>query len=180
MSLRRTFSRVAALAFLLAALTLTVAAPPPVQGAEAVTLIGKAAPELVLKGADGKDFRLSSLRGKVVFLEFWATWCSDCKKVLPDVQALFTKYKGKGLEVVTVSVDVKTRAVQPFMKEKGYTFPALLADRKAEELRKTFLVQRIPTLWLIDRTGVVRAGYVEYGKKGASEVEARIVQLLGE
>jgi thiol-disulfide isomerase/thioredoxin len=177
--LHRTLPRLAAACFLVAALSFSVA-PLAAQVNKGGTLVGKAAPELILKDRSGKEFRLSALKGRVVLLEFWATWCPDCCEVLPSVQELSVKYKGKGLEVVTVSVENKTKAVQPFMMEKGYTFPVLLAGRKAEELRKTFLVQRIPTAWLIDRRGTVRAGYVEYGEKGAPEVEAQIIKLLEE
>jgi peroxiredoxin len=180
MSLHHALPRFTAAFFLLVALSLPASAPLSAQEKAGDTLIGKAAPELILKDQSGKDFRLSALKGKVVLLEFWATWCPDCKEVLPSVQELFTKYTAKGLAVVLISVDVKTDAVKPFLEEKGYTFPVLLADRKAEDLKKTFQAKRIPTAWLIDRKGIVRAGYVEYGKKGAPEVEAQIVKLIGE
>ena len=172
--------RFAAAGLLLAALSLFAAVPLSGQENAGKTLIGKTAPDFTLKDASGKDFRLSSLKGKVVFLEFWATWCPDCREVLPSLQELHTKYQAKGLEVITVSVEAKIKAVRPFMEKNGYTFPALIADRKAEELQKLFLANRIPTAWLVDRKGVVRAGFVEYGVKGAGEVEKQIVKLLGE
>jgi peroxiredoxin len=180
MSMDKILIHLAAAGFLIGVLSLFIATPLFAQEKAGETLIGKAAPDFTLKDRSGKDFRLSSLKGKVVLLEFWATWCPDCRDVLPSVQELSVKYKAKGLEVVAVSIETKTQAVQPFLEKNGYTFPALIADRKADELRKTFLVQRIPTAWLIDRKGVVRAGYVEYGKKGAGEVETQIVKLLGE
>ena len=173
-------SRLISACFLLAALALFSALSLSAQEKGGESLIGKAAPELALKDINGKDFRLSALKGKVVLLEFWATWCPDCREVLPSMQELFTKYTGKGLEVAAVSIEVKTEAVRPFLVKNGYTFPVLLADRKADDLKKTFRANRIPTAWLIDRKGIIRAGYVEYGEKGAPEVEAQIVKLLGE
>ena len=83
----------------------------------------------------------------------------------------------KGFAVVTVSVDSKPETVKAFMEENGYTFPVLMA---AQDTRKVFLVARIPTVYLVDRKGIVRAVFVEYGMKGVPELEARGKELLGE
>ena len=137
---------------------------------------GVKAPDLTLKDLNGKEVHLSDFAGKVTFLEFWATWCPDCKRVLPHTQKLFEKYQGQDLALVTVSVDTKTREDVPnFMKENKYTFPVLM---DGDIMRKPFQVRPIPTTYIIDRKGVIRAQFVEYREEGEKEIEQLLSMLL--
>ena len=137
---------------------------------------GNKIPDFTLKDLNGKEVRLSDFTGKVTFLEFWATWCPDCKRVLPHTQKLFEKFKGSDLALVTVSVDTKTREDVPnFMKDNKYSFPVLL---DGDALRKSFQVRTIPTAYIIDRKGMIRAQFVEYREEGEKEIERIITQLM--
>ena len=139
--------------------------------------IGEQVPELVLPDLEGKTVKLSDYSGSVILLKFWATWCPDCREVLPHTQALYEKSHNEGYSVVTVSVDFTLETVQTFMKENGYTFQVLYGG---PQIRDQFTVLAIPTLYLIDKKGIIRASFVEYGSKGSDEVDRMIRQLINE
>lgn len=157
-------------AFVFAAAPASFAAP---SGPE--QLIGKAAPDFTLKDISGKEVAFSQFKGKPVLLEFWATWCPYCVEVLPGVEKIYKEFGPKGLEVVAVSLDTKEKAVTTFLKEKGYSMPVLMDDGK---MLKRFNAKVIPTVFLIDRTGVIRMCFVNYGKKGQAQVEAEVGKLI--
>jgi len=138
-------------------------------------LIGKPAPNFTLKDLSGKTIHFSIFKGKPVLLEFWATWCPDCRETFPGLEKIYKELSPKGLAVVTVSVDTKQKAVAPFMEKNGYTAPVLLDDGK---MRKLYHVQRIPTAFLIDRKGIIRTYFVEYGVKGQSGLEEEIRKIM--
>jgi cytochrome c biogenesis protein CcmG, thiol:disulfide interchange protein DsbE len=109
--------------------------------------------------------RLSDLRGKVVLVNFWATWCPYCRHEMPAMQAFYHQNKAQGFEIVAYSLDNTQTEVDAFMREKGYSFAAPLAT---QETRMAFGdVSRVPLSFIIDRDGVVRhkiAGQVHAGR----------------
>jgi len=110
------------------------------------------APDFSLKGLNGKKVELKQLRGKVVFLNFWATWCSPCKEEMPSMEALHQQFKEKNFILITVSVDYGgQKTVKEFMNKHQYTFSVLL-DPDGETLG-LFDVKGIPTTYLIDKKG---------------------------
>ena len=139
--------------------------------------IGELVPDIKLANLDGTTVQLSNYFGSVILLEFWATWCSDCKEVLPQIQTLCETSRGTGYSVVTVSVDTKPEIVHTFMNESGYSFQVLYGG---PQVRDQFAIKAIPTLYFIDRTGVIRASLVEYGSRGAEEVDTLLRQLIDE
>jgi thiol-disulfide isomerase/thioredoxin len=111
---------------------------------------GEPAPDADLLDLDGKGIRLSSLKGKVVLIDFWATWCGPCRIGLPKTQELHDKFAGKGLAVLAVSIE-DADVIRAFMKENGFTFPSYRdPDQKAN---KAYGITAIPTLVVIDRAG---------------------------
>ena len=105
---------------------------------------------LSLTALDGKTYSLAGLRGKVVLLNFWATWCPPCRKEMPDLDKLYREFSSKGLVVLAVS-DEKRETVKKFLAGKDYRFPILLdPDRK---LHSDFDVEGIPNTFLFDRDG---------------------------
>lgn len=112
--------------------------------------IGKPAPDMELTGLDGKKVKLSALRGKVVMLDFWATWCGPCKESLPITNKISNEYRAKGLQVFAVSTEDKA-TVEAFVKENKYTFDAMLDVNAAAS--KTFNVDGIPCVVIIDPKG---------------------------
>ena len=125
------------------------ALPAPVE-------IGRPAPAYRAVSLSGDSVSLAELRGRVVLLNVWATWCHPCREEIPQLQALHAQYKDRGLELVGVSVDVDgaDADIQEFMKEFAMTYPVWRDP--AERVSAQFLVVGVPTTFLIDRAGVLR------------------------
>ena len=103
-----------------------------------------------LTALDGKTYDLDALRGKVVLINFWATWCPPCRREMPDMEKLYRRFSSKGLVVLAVS-DEKRETVEDFLKKQDYTFPVLLdPDRK---VNSAFGIEGIPNSFLFDREG---------------------------
>ena len=114
-----------------------------------------AAPDFTLPHADGKKVALKDFRGKVVFLNFWATWCESCREEMPAMERLYKEFKGKGLEVVAVNVKEKRPDALAFYKKFQLTYPLLLdTEGQVGLLYGAF---GLPVTYLIDRKGVVLA-----------------------
>lgn len=116
--------------------------------------LGSAAPDAQLTGLDGKKLMLSSLKGRVVLIDFWATWCPPCRKSLPETNKLHAEFASKGLSVLAVS-DEEKGTVAPFIKKAGYTFPTYLDT--GDQANKTYKISGIPTVVVIDRKGNLAA-----------------------
>jgi thiol-disulfide isomerase/thioredoxin len=112
------------------------------------------APDFTLPTLSGVPVRLSDLRGKVVLLNFWVTWCGSCRAEMPTIDALYQRYNKRGLEVLAVNLDVATTSkVQTSVGELGVTFRVGLDPSSV--IARTYRVAGLPTTYLIDRTGKV-------------------------
>lgn len=115
------------------------------------------APEFTLRRFDdGKEVRLSDFKGKVVFLNFFATWCTPCRYEMPEMEALYQEFKGKGFEILAVSIDRNTEPIGPFAKSLKLTFP-IVHDPNMMVARQ-FAFRGPPLSYLIDRRGRVVGG----------------------
>ena len=116
--------------------------------------VGKQAPSFSLKDKDGKEVTLASLKGKVVVLNFWATWCPPCRAEIPDFKSVYSKYKEKGVEILGVSLDHKGwNVVTPFLKEWEINYPVVLGG---PQIAKDYgNIRSIPTTVIIDRDGKI-------------------------
>jgi len=124
---------------------------------------------------DGKMLRLADQKGKVVFLNFWATWCPPCKEEMPAMERLYQRYKDKGFVVLALSVDAEGgRVVSPFVKEYKLSFPIGLDPKM--EVADRYGVRALPTSFLANRTGALVAvalGPREWdGKAGQALIES--------
>jgi peroxiredoxin len=108
------------------------------------------APNFCLEDLKGKKIELKNFKGKVVFLNFWATWCGPCKEEMPSIETLHQQFKEKDFVFLTISVDYEgKKPVKEFIEKQRYTFPVLL-DPKCETL-DLYKVKGIPTTILIDK-----------------------------
>ncbi|MBI2468157.1 MAG: redoxin domain-containing protein [Candidatus Rokubacteria bacterium] len=115
---------------------------------------GVPAPDFNLPTLSGGSVRLSDLRGKVVLLNFWATWCVPCRTEMPTIEDLFQRYREQGLEVLAVNLDMlSTAGVEAFVKEVAVTFRVILDP--AWSTARAYNVTALPTTYLIDRSGNV-------------------------
>ena len=109
--------------------------------------------EFELASIKGAKIKLSSLKGKIVLLNFWATWCGPCRKEMPSMQRMYDKLKSEGLEILAVDLMEDKRQVEGFAKELGLSFPILLdSDGKVGAL---YDARSIPTTYLLDRRGLL-------------------------
>ncbi len=118
-------------------------------------LVGKPASDFSLKDLDGKKQSLSSLKGKVVLLDFWATWCGPCRRELPTIAKLHKELADKGLAVVAVNVGEPLASVNAFLRKNAFELPVWLDSDS--EVSQRYSANSIPTLVVIDKTGKVSA-----------------------
>ena len=130
-------------------------------------LTGQAAADFKLKSLDGKEYSLQELRGKVVLLDFWATWCGPCRRDLPAIEKLYREFNAKGLVVLGLSTGEDAGTVSSFLEVNKLSYPILLAPNEGPA--KTFSVNAFPTVVLIDREGQIAMYHVGAG----SETELR-------
>lgn len=118
---------------------------------------GTVAPDISLKTIDGKQFSLKSLRGKYVVLDFWASWCPDCRKDAPNIVALYDKFHKKGVEFVGVSFDNNAESWKNGVQKLGikYTQVSDLQRMNESPVAKTYRIKWIPTVYVIDPQGKV-------------------------
>jgi thiol-disulfide isomerase/thioredoxin len=116
------------------------------------TMAGNAAPDIALHDLDGHEVHLRDLRGKVVLLDFWATWCGYCRQALPTIELLHRSLQAKGLMVFGVD-DEAPEIARAYLQKYGYTMPSLVDSASAAA--RAFLVNSYPTTVLIDREGKV-------------------------
>jgi peroxiredoxin len=127
-------------------------APPAEAGGRAV--VGASAPDFVLKSVDGSDVRLSDYKGKVVLLNFWATWCPPCRSEMPSIESLSKKMKGYDFVILAVSIDgFETSRLNSMVSPNHYTFTILHdPDKKVADV---YLISGIPTTFIIDKEGTI-------------------------
>ena len=135
----------------------------------------KAAPEFALKDADGKTVKLSDYKGKVVLLNFWATWCGPCKIEIPWFIEFQKTYKDKGFTVIGVALDDEGwEAVKPYISDKQVNYPVVTGDSVVEQ--KYGGIDALPTTFLIDKEGRIANTHV--GLVSRKEYESDINELL--
>lgn len=122
--------------------------------------VGAPAFDFEARDASGKTVRLSDFRGKIVVLDFWATWCPPCRREIPGFVALQAKYASKGVEVVGVSLDQDWKPVVPFVAQFKINYTIVLGDQALTQQYGGFT--GIPTTFVIDREGVIRDRHEGY------------------
>jgi len=127
-------------------------------------------PEFALNDLSGKTWTFAELRGKVVLVNFWATWCPPCRKEMPDLETLYNRFESKGFVVLGIS-DEEAAKVEPFIRERKVSFPVLLdPGRKVNEM---FVVEGIPKTFVYDREGKLVAQSIDM------RTQKQFLEMLG-
>ena len=138
-------------------------------------LIGQPAPDLTLKDLSGNEVSLSSLKGKTVLLNFWATWCPYCRKERAELNTLHDEYKDRGLVIVSVSIDRSLEKLKRYMKEMPADY-IVLSDTEGLSAG-LYKIMGLPTSYMIDSKGIVRHKNTGY-KKWTSSSSKKIINDL--
>jgi len=120
--------------------------------------VGDRAPDFTLRSLAGEQVTLSSLRGKVIILDFWASWCSPCRVSMPTIHALWQKYRDQGVVLIGVSLDRSESAAEGYLKANGYTDIIALWESiyASQAVARKYGVTGIPHTFVIDRNGIIR------------------------
>jgi peroxiredoxin len=122
-------------------------------GRPGVINVGQEAPDFAIKGRDGREIKLSDYRGKVVFLNFWATWCAPCVAEMPDMEVMMNRFKDRKFQMLAVTVDNNWKAVDQFYKDHNLTIPSFLDP--GHQVSGLYKVTKFPETFLIDANGYV-------------------------
>jgi thiol-disulfide isomerase/thioredoxin len=140
--------------------------------------VGQPAPQFTLPAlADDKPVSLKQYAGKVIYLDFWASWCAPCRTSFPLLNKLHEKLKAQGFEVVAVNMDEDKASAEKFLKELPVSF-TVLRDPKGEWADK-FVIESMPTSFIIDKQGVIQNIHRGFTSDDINELEHKIVELLG-
>jgi thiol-disulfide isomerase/thioredoxin len=130
-----------------------------------------AAPDFTLQDLSGKSVSLAGLRGKVVLLEFWATWCPPCRASIPAIERLYKTYGSNGLVVLGISLDEGDwDSVKSFTSEYGITYPVL---KGTEDVSEKYLVRTIPLLVVVNKDGMITRQFLGDGNEEVIEKEIK-------
>jgi len=141
--------------------------------------VGAPAPDVQLPQLPGgEELRLSSLRGKVVYLDFWASWCGPCRISFPQLEQLRTELGSQGFEVYAINVDEVEADARQFLAEVPVNYPVVYDGSGATP--QAYGVMGMPTGYLIDRDGVVRYIHQGFKRSDGAKLRTGIVELLGE
>lgn len=140
--------------------------------------VGFLAPEIVLTSLDGQAMSLSSLRGQVVLVNMWATWCGPCRSEMPAINRIYRSYRAAGLSVLAVNATSQDSeaSARSFVQSQGLVFPVLL-DRDGSA-SSAYHLRSLPTSYFVGRDGVIRE--IVVGSMTEAMLEARIKRLLAE
>ncbi len=129
-----------------------------------------------VEGLDGKKLSLADFKGKVVLLDFWATWCMPCKVEMPNVIRIHKKFNEKGFEIIGISLDNNKTAVESFIKDNEMVWPQFFDGKGWQNtVAQQYRVRSIPATYLIDKNGKIR-----YRSLRGKELEAAVEKLLNE
>ncbi|MEO6785624.1 MAG: TlpA disulfide reductase family protein [Chthoniobacteraceae bacterium] len=131
--------------------------------------------DLKFQSVDGHHVDLSKMQGKVVLIDFWATWCGPCVGEIPHVKEAYQKLHAKGFEIVGISLDSDKAALQAFVKKNGMTWPQYFDGKGWKNAISTkFGINSIPRMWLVDKKGNL------VDTNGRQDLAAKVEKLLAE
>ena len=135
-------------------------------------------PDITLTTLSGAPLHVADLKGNVVLLDFWASWCIPCRKSFPEVDALHRELKPRGLEVVAVNVDEQQKNADAFLAKYPHTMTVALDPRG--NAARAFDLQAMPSTLIVDRAGRIRYTHQGYSEKTIGQFRSEVLQLLAE
>ena len=176
--LRRLLAEIAlTVALTVALLGVCLVSPAHSPAASAISVSRKPAPDFTLKDSNGATIRLSNYKGRVVLLNFWATWCHGCKFEIPWFMEFADRYKSGGLAVIGVSMDDDGwKSVKPYLEQMKLNYTVVIGN---EGLGKLYGLDNMPMTLLIDRQGRIAASYVGVVDRTACESKIRALLAPG-
>lgn len=138
--------------------------------------IGKSAPDFVLQDASGKVWKLSSLKGKVVFVNFWATWCKPCRDEMGSMEVLNKTMADKPFQMLSIIFNDDLDMAKSFAERLGATFPVL--DNPGDELPQAYMITGVPETFLIDTDGILRHKFIGPYDWNSPEMRNIILKLF--
>lgn len=141
----------------------------------ALPLVNTKPPAIKFTAVDGTKFDLGQWRGKVVLVDFWATWCPPCRREVPSLVEAYRKLHDKGFEIVGISLDSSKEQLLAFTKDHGMPWPQYFDGKGWDnEISTRFHIEGVPTMWLLDKQGRIR------NDDPSDNLEAEITKLLAE
>ncbi len=138
--------------------------------------VKQVAPDFTLASNKGGNVRLKDLRGKVVMINFWATWCAPCRKELPLLNDLYNKYKSKGFVLLGVNIDDKSAPAKKMIKELKINFPVLFDNNQSTS--ESYDLQAMPSTFILDKNGIIRFSHYGYKSGYEKKYEKDVKSLL--
>jgi len=130
--------------------------------------------DIKFKAVDGREVDLQAMKGKVVLVDFWATWCGPCMKELPNVKTTYEKLKAKGFEIVGISFDQDQDKLESVVSREKMTWPQHFESGGQNKFGQEFGITGIPTMWLVDKKGNLR------DLNAREDLASKIEKLLAE
>jgi peroxiredoxin len=146
----------------------------PAQGLES----GQIAPLFELADLSGKPVRLRELRGKVVLVNFWASWCGPCREELPVYEKLARRYQDRGLVIVGVNIDKSAQVAREFLQARKLDLSFAVVNDGDHRVAASYAPPTMPSSYFIDRSGLVRHIHAGFRTADAADIEAKIKLLL--
>lgn len=138
--------------------------------------IGKQAPDFSLPTLSGGEAAMGAYRGKVILLNFWASWCAPCKEELPELERIYQGFQERGFEVLGINIDKRRKNASKIASRFGLSFPVLLDP--AAKIIEEYPGRAMPVSYLIDTKGVIREIFFGFNKKKLPQMETSIRELL--
>jgi peroxiredoxin len=139
---------------------------------------GQPAPDFTLKSNTNVNMRLGEMRGEVIMLNFWATWCGPCRQEMPELEKLYNKFKSAGFRVLAINVDTETKNTKNFLSSLNISYPVLFDNQKS--VSRQYNIEAMPSSVIIDRDGKIRYIHQGFQPSYVALYEAQIRRLVQE